>query len=83
MRRSERLLYAANGVDLRVVDPELTDRRRTPRWPRPVSWKSRPGQLVLPGLPPSSPVQRVRRVWAAALGRRSRVKTPFLLPSTR
>ncbi|MCA2222758.1 NUDIX hydrolase [Nonomuraea aurantiaca] len=25
MRRSERLLYAANGVDLRVVDLELTD----------------------------------------------------------
>lgn len=31
MRRSERLLYAANGVDLRVVDPELTDQRSTPR----------------------------------------------------
>ena len=29
------------------------------------------------------PVQRLRSRWAAALGRRSRVKTPFLLPSTR
>ena len=39
--------------------------------------------FVLPFLTPARAVQRWRRANAAGLGRRSRVKTPFLLPSTR